>query len=69
RSVKSVGQKLKLATEQLPMNIAQYGNTAAASEPILFAEIVAQKKVQRGDKLVFTCFGGGLSVGSALIEY
>jgi len=51
------------------MNIAQYGNTAAASEPILFAEMVAQKQVQRGDKLVFTGFGGGLSVGSAVIEY
>ena len=69
RIVKSVGQKLNLATEQLPMNIAQYGNTAAASEPILFAEMVAQKQVQRGDKLVFTGFGGGLSVGSAVIEY
>lgn len=69
RIVASVGQKLNLTSAQLPLNIAQYGNTAAASEPILFAEMVAQQQVQRGDKLVFTGFGGGLSVGSAVIEY
>ncbi len=69
RIVASVGKTLHLNTEQLPVNIAQYGNTAAASEPILFAELVAQHQIQRGDKLVFTGFGGGLSVGSAVIEY
>jgi len=49
--------------------MARYGNTAAASEPILFAELAANNQLQRGAKLAFTGFGGGLSVGSAVIEY
>ncbi|WP_047999616.1 beta-ketoacyl-ACP synthase III [Lactiplantibacillus herbarum] len=69
RIITSVGKQLDLSTAQLPMNMARYGNTAAASEPILFSELVANKQLQRGAKLVFTGFGGGLSVGSAVIEY
>lgn len=69
RIITSVGKQLGLQVAQLPMNMAHYGNTAAASEPILFAELVANNRLKRGTKLVFTGFGGGLSVGSAVIEY
>ena len=69
RIIDSVGDKLGLDYAQLPMNIASYGNTAAASEPILLAELMALNHFKRGDKLVFTGFGGGLSVGTAIIEF
>lgn len=69
RIIKSVARKLDLAASQCPINIAQYGNTAAASEPILFAELMAQGAIKRGDKVVFSGFGGGLSVGSVVIEF
>lgn len=67
RIIKQVGDQLQLTTDQLPMNIADYGNTAAASEPILLAEQLARGTYQPGDKLVFTGFGGGLSVGTAIV--
>ncbi|ETY74404.1 beta-ketoacyl-ACP synthase III [Lactiplantibacillus fabifermentans] len=69
RIIASVGRKLKLTAAQLPMNIAKYGNTAAASEPILLAELVASGQLKRGMRLAFAGFGGGLSVGTAIINY
>lgn len=69
RIIKRVGRKLGLTADQCPINIARYGNTAAASEPILLAELMAQGRLKRGDRLVFSGFGGGLAVGSVVIEF
>ncbi len=69
RIVKRVAKKLSLSMNHFPVNINHYGNTAAASEPILMAELAEQGKLQRGDYLALTGFGGGLTVGTIIIKY
>ncbi|UQS87424.1 ketoacyl-ACP synthase III [Nicoliella spurrieriana] len=70
RIVKSVARKLKLPfDDRFPINIDEYGNTSAASEAILLAELVAAGKVKRGDILVMAGFGGGLTTGTVVIKY
>lgn len=69
RMVEQIAKKLKQPIEKFPTNIADYGNTSAASIPILFDELVENGHVTRGDKLVLTGFGGGLSLGTAVITY
>ncbi|KRN11979.1 3-oxoacyl-[acyl-carrier-protein] synthase III [Fructilactobacillus fructivorans] len=69
RIIKSIANKLDLPMEKFPVNINKYGNTAAASEPLLLSELVDSKQVKRGDNLVLTGFGGGLTIGTVVIRY
>jgi 3-oxoacyl-[acyl-carrier-protein] synthase-3 len=69
RIVKSVAKKLDLSMDKFPVNIGRFGNTAAASEPVLLAEMLADGKINRGDIIVFSGFGGGLTVGTNVIKY
>ena len=50
------------------MNIDKCGNTSSASIPIALAEMDEQGLLKKGDKVVLTGFGGGLTWGSLLIE-
>lgn len=69
RIIKSVAKRLDLPLEKFPINIADYGNTAAASEPLLLAELMQEHKIQRGDIIVFSGFGGGLTIGTNVIKF
>lgn len=69
RIIKSVAKRLELPLEKFPINIADYGNTAAASEPLLLAELMQEHKIQRGDIIVFSGFGGGLTIGTNVIKF
>ena len=52
------------------MNLQEYGNTSAASIPILLDEW-NQKRIapKKGDKLVLAGFGAGLSWAGSLLEW
>lgn len=69
RMVEQVAKKLAQPLTKFPVNIAEYGNTSAASIPILFDELVSDHTIKRGDKLALTGFGGGLSLGTAIVIY
>ena len=69
RIVQSVNKKLKVAEAKFPINIDEYGNTSAASVPILLAQLAESGQLKRGQKIVLSGFGGGLSVGSLIMTY
>jgi 3-oxoacyl-[acyl-carrier-protein] synthase-3 len=50
-------------------NIERYGNTTAATIPILLAEAVRSGKLERGMKVACAAFGSGFTWGSALIDW
>ncbi|MBM6613947.1 ketoacyl-ACP synthase III [Desemzia sp. RIT804] len=70
RILKAIAKKLKVSPELFAVNISKYGNTSAASIPILLHELVAEDKLVLGSskKIVLTGFGGGLTWGSMLIQ-
>ena len=43
-----IARRLKISMEQIPVNIASYGNTSAASVPILLDEWNRQGKLEAG---------------------
>jgi 3-oxoacyl-[acyl-carrier-protein] synthase-3 len=47
-------------------NIERYGNTSAASVPLALDEALAADRVRRGDHLILSGFGAGLTWGTAL---
>lgn len=69
RIIQSIAKKLKQPLEKFGLNIAKYGNTSAASIPILLDEMHEQGLLKRGDILVLSGFGGGLTVGTHVIKY
>ena len=69
RIIQSIAKKLKQPLTKFGLNIAEYGNTSAASIPILMDEMQEQGLLKRGDILVLSGFGGGLTVGTHVIKY
>ena len=64
-----VAKKLREKEEKFPMNIQKYGNTSAASIPILLDEMNREGKLEKGDILVLAGFGAGLTWGSTLLQW
>lgn len=69
RIVEGVQKQLGLSDEQVPHNIERYGNTTAATLPILLHECMEAGRVNRGDLIVFTALGSGLHWGAALYRH
>ena len=62
-------RKYRIPPEKYYKNIAEYGNTSAASIPLVLAELREQGKIGPGSRVLAVGFGGGLTWGSCLIEF
>lgn len=69
RIIYALAERMGLPRERIFMNIDRYGNTSAASIPIAIDEAVRAGRLKRGDLLLLTAFGGGITWGSALIRW
>lgn len=68
RIIDIIARKLKCSIDKFYINIESYGNTSAGSIPIALSEMSKKGLIQKGDKIIATGFGGGLTWGSLLIE-
>ena len=62
-------RKYHIPPEQYYKNIQTYGNTPAASIPLVISELHDLGKVGPGSRILVVGFGGGLTWGGALIEF
>ncbi len=69
RIMASVGERLGLPAERIYSNIARYGNTMAGSIPLALDEAMAEGRIHRGDRVLLSGFGAGLSWGSAIVQW
>lgn len=69
RIIESVAKRLKQPMEKFPMNMENYGNTSAATIPVLLDEMNRAGKLNFGDKIVLSGFGAGLTWGATLLEW
>ncbi|MGE0352411.1 MAG: 3-oxoacyl-[acyl-carrier-protein] synthase III C-terminal domain-containing protein, partial [Gemmatimonadales bacterium] len=69
RISEAVQKGLKLRDDQVYNNIQRYGNTTAATIPILLDECVRGGRVKRGDLIMMTAFGSGFLWGSAALRW
>jgi 3-oxoacyl-[acyl-carrier-protein] synthase-3 len=69
RIIDALREKLDIPEDKIFSNIHKYGNTSAASIPIAFYEAVKQGKINKGDYVLLTAFGGGLTWGSIVLKY
>jgi 3-oxoacyl-[acyl-carrier-protein] synthase-3 len=69
RIISAVGSRLGIPEERCYVNIDRYGNTSAASIPIALDEAVRGGKVNRGDIVLMTAFGAGLTWAASVVRW
>ncbi len=69
RIINSLAEKLDIPKEKVFTNIHKYGNTSAASIPIALYEAIEEGKLKRGDIVLLTAMGGGLTWGATLLRF
>jgi 3-oxoacyl-[acyl-carrier-protein] synthase III len=69
RILDAAATRLKIPPEKVLSNLANYGNTSAATIPIVLDEAVQQGQVQPGQILALAGFGAGLSWGGAIVRW
>lgn len=68
RILNNIAEKIGATKQQMYINISNVGNTFNASIPIALNEMLDKKILQDGDKILLVGYGGGLNLGSILIE-
>ena len=69
RIIKAVAKKIKLPMDKVIQTLDKHGNTSAASIPLALDEGVRDRRINKGDTLLFEGIGGGFSWGGVLLEY
>ncbi len=69
RIIQAVGQRLGLRDDQVYSNVDRVGNTSAASIPLAMAGARDEGRLNRGDLVLTSSFGGGLTWASALFRF
>jgi 3-oxoacyl-[acyl-carrier-protein] synthase-3 len=64
----AVQKQLGLPDERVYNNIQRYGNTTAATLPLVFHEAKAEGRVRPGEYVAFAALGAGLHWGAALLR-
>ena len=68
RIIESIAKRLKVDVDKFPANMERYGNTSGASVPILLDELNRKGQLKRGEKMILSGFGAGLTWGAILLE-
>ncbi|MEH2065071.1 MAG: beta-ketoacyl-ACP synthase 3 [Nostoc sp.] len=69
RIIDAVAQRLNIPEHKVISNLAQYGNTSAASIPLALDEAVRQGKIKPNDIVAASGFGAGLTWGAAIFKW
>ncbi|MBX9768020.1 MAG: 3-oxoacyl-ACP synthase, partial [Bdellovibrionales bacterium] len=69
RILHAVAEYFGIPNEKVIVNLDRTGNTSAATIPIALDEAVRDGRVKRGQLLLLSAFGAGLTSGSALVRF
>jgi len=69
RIIDGSAHKLGIAPGKIVTTVDRHGNTSAASIPLALADAVTDRRIKRGDLLLFEAMGGGFTWGAALLRW
>ncbi len=69
RILERVAKLQKIGMERFILNIAERGNTSAATVPTALDQGVREGKIRRGHRLLVPVFGAGVTAGAAYVVY
>lgn len=67
RIIEAVAKRLNLSMDQVLVNIEHFGNTSAATIPLVLWE--NEKRLKKGDNLILTAFGAGFVHGALYYKW
>jgi len=67
RIIDATGKRMGLPAEKVMINIQKYGNTTAATLPLLLWDY--EKKLKKGDNLILATFGAGFTWGAIWLKW
>lgn len=67
RIIDATSSRMNLPQEKVMMNIHKYGNTTSATLPLCLFDY--EKKLKKGDNLIFASFGGGFTWGAVYVKW
>ena len=69
RILDSVGDRFHIPSNKVLTNLSKYGNTSAATIPLMLDEAIRDGRIQKGNLIASSGFGAGLSWGAALFRW
>jgi 3-oxoacyl-[acyl-carrier-protein] synthase-3 len=69
RIIEAAAGRLGIPAERTLVNIDRYGNTSAASIPLVLAEAADDGRLNDGDLILLSGFGAGMTWGSAVLQW
>ncbi len=69
RITDAVRERLGVPPEKVYSNISRVGNTSSASIPICLDECVRSGRIKKGDVVLMSAFGAGVTWGSILVRW
>lgn len=69
RIIDSAMEQLGVPPEKVFVNLQKYGNTSAASIPIVLDEAMQAGRIEHGDTILVSGFGAGLTWGTGLLRW
>ena len=67
RIIDATAQRAGIKPEKVLSNISSYGNTTAATLPLILSDF--EDRFQKGDNIMFAAFGGGFTWGAAWLKW
>jgi 3-oxoacyl-[acyl-carrier-protein] synthase III len=67
RIIDATARRMGLSSDKVMINIGKYGNTTAATIPLCLYDWKDQ--LNKGDKIILSAFGGGLTWGAVYLEW
>lgn len=67
RIIESIARRFDVPMERVYVTIHKYGNTSASSVGIALHELLNEKEIKKGEHLLLTAFGAGLTWGAAVL--
>ncbi len=67
RIIEAAARRMKLPESKVMKNIHKYGNTTSATLPLCLKDY--EKKLKKGDNLIFASFGGGFTWGAIYLKW
>lgn len=68
RIIEQAAKYCNIPLDKFYVNLGRYGNTSAATIGIAMDELMQNKVLNPGDKLILVGFGGGMTSGAILLE-
>ena len=67
RIIDATANRMGIKNSKVLMNIEKYGNTTAATIPLILSDYENQFK--KGDNIIFAAFGGGFTWGASFLKW